>query len=131
MISTSDKRWMKVAMQQAWMAPHDKWRVGAALVRGGSLLSIGYNRYRNDPSMVDIPGVSYHAETVAVRRAGDPRGATIYIARVTRSGLMGMAKPCLRCQRFLLENGIRDIVYSTDDGFAKERAQYGLLEYGP
>ena len=130
MISISDRGWLKVAAQQADASAHDKWRIGAALVRGGSLLSIGYNRYRNDPSVVEIPGVSYHAETVAVKRAGDPRGATMYIARVTRSGELGMARPCARCQRFLLDNGIRDIVYTMSASeVGKERAQYGWLQY--
>ena len=118
---------MNVAMQQAKAAPHDKWRVGAALVRGGSLLSVGYNRYRNDPCLVDIPGVSFHAEAVALRRAGDPKGATMYIARVTRTGMSGMARPCSHCQRLLLENGVRAVVYTTSNGILRERAQF-LLE---
>ena len=124
MISISDKQWMKIAVQQANLAPHDKWRIGAVLVRGGSLLSIGYNRYRNDPSLVEIPGVSYHAEAVAIKRAGDPRGSTIFIARLTRSGQLGLARPCERCRHLLLENGIRNIVYTTIDGVVRERSSY-------
>lgn len=76
-------------------------------------MSVGHNRYRNSPSQVDVEGISYHAEEVALRRARDPEGATIYVARITRSGKLGMARPCKNCQRMLLDNGIRYFVYTT------------------
>lgn len=113
MLSASDRRWLQIALKQAEAAPHSQWRVGAAIVRGGSLLSVGHNRYRNSPSQVDLEGVSYHAEEAALRRAGDPDGATIYVARITRSGKLGMARPCQACQRLLLDSGIRYFVYTT------------------
>ena len=95
------------------------------MVRGGSLLSTGVNRYRNDPALVQIGDVSYHAEAVVLSKAGDARGATIYIARIAKSGVLAMAKPCARCQELLLENGIGTILYTS--GFTevqKLRARY-------
>ena len=91
-ITSSDIRWLRMALLQAEQAPHAQWRVGAALIRGGSLLSTGFNRYRNDPARVELSGVSYHAEAVALRKAGDSQGATLYVARVTRGGELGNAK---------------------------------------
>lgn len=117
---------MRLALKQAGMATHDKWRVGAVLVRGGSLISTGFNRYRNDPMHVGIGGVSYHAEEVALSRAGDPRGSTIYVARITKSGILGMAKPCDACQQLLLDNGVRVVVFTTPSGFVKFRSVYDL-----
>ncbi len=117
---------MRLALKQAHQAPHDKWRVGAVLVKGGSLISTGFNRYRNNPAIVQIDDVSYHAEEVCLMKAGDPRGATIYVARVTKSGVTGMAKPCEKCQELLLEHGVRSVVYTTTDGVVKLRSIYHL-----
>lgn len=117
---------MRLAIKQATLATHEKWRVGAVLVRGGSLISTGFNRYRNHPMYVGADGVSYHAEEVALMRAGDPRGSTIYVARITKSGLLGMAKPCEACQQLLLDNGVRSVVFTTPAGVLKARSIYGL-----
>jgi tRNA(Arg) A34 adenosine deaminase TadA len=127
MLSAGDKRWLNIALQQAKMAPHSQWRVGAAIVRGGSLLSTGFNRYRNSPKQVDLEGVSYHAEEVALRRAGDPSGATIYVARITRSGNLAMARPCKRCMAMLQNSGIRYFVYTTDKQAVIEKVQLEVL----
>lgn len=126
-ISTSDLRWINVAVQQALLAPHDKWRVGAVLVGGGRVLSTGFNRYRNDPSQVEPGGVSYHAEQVALRKAGDAQGSTIYIARVTRSGLIGLAKPCEACQELLAEHGVNTAIWTEVDGWGRSRIRELVL----
>lgn len=126
-ISTSDLRWINLAVQQALMAPHDKWRVGAVLVSSGRVLSTGFNRYRNDPSQVEPGGVSYHAEQVALRKAGDAQGATIYIARVTRSGLIGLAKPCEMCQELLATHGVHTAIWTEADGWGKARIREMVL----
>lgn len=106
---------------QAEQAPHSRWRVGAVLVRGGSLLSTGYNRYRNDPAQVEFGNATYHAEEVVLRKAGDAEGATIYVARITRSGLLGLAKPCPRCTSLLITEGVSTVVWSTPSGLDKAR----------
>ena len=120
-ISASDLRWMRLAIAQAESATHEKWRVGAVLVRGGSVLSTGCNKYRNDPSIVGLNGVSYHAEDVAIKRAGTSKGATLFVARVTKSGMLGLAKPCHKCLPLLEENGVHSIVWTHPYGITKDR----------
>lgn len=95
------------------------------IVSAGRVLGVGVNRYRNHPSKVmSLDGVSYHAEEVAIRRAGSVVGATIYVARMTRSGYIGMAKPCERCQELLDEHGIRTAVWTTPTGWGKMRVSH-------
>lgn len=130
-LSSSDFRWLNYALDQAVTAPHSQWRVGAVIVRGGSVLSTGVNRYRNHPSKVmSLEGVSYHAEEVAIRRAGNVAGATIYVARMTRSGYIGMAKPCERCQEMLDEYGIRTAIWTTPTGWGKMRVSHMAVHAG-
>lgn len=123
-IRSSDLRWLNHALDQAVTAPHSQWRVGAVIVRGGSVLGIGVNRYRNHPSKVtSLEGVSYHAEEVAIRRSGDVTNATIYVARITRSGYIGMAMPCERCQELLYDNGVHTAIWTTPTGWGKMRVR--------
>lgn len=93
------------------------------IVRSGRVLSIGVNRYRNNPARVSRDSVSYHAEEVALRRAGNVEGSTIYVARVTRSGLLGLAMPCARCQELLLDRGVSTAVWTDVEGIGKSKLQ--------
>lgn len=121
-ITAADIRWMRLAIIQAEQALHPQWRVGAVLVRGGAVLCTGNNRYRNEPSQVDAPFVSYHAEEVVLRRAkGNTAGAVLYVARVTRSGMLGLAKPCASCADKLLDAGIHSVVWTHPYGVEGER----------
>ena len=107
---------MRLALNEARKAPHHQWKTGAVLVRGGSVISTGHNRYRNSPTIVELAGVSYHAEQVVLRRAGDPGGGTMYVARVTKSGGIGNAMPCQRCQALLSRAGVHTVAWTTPHG---------------
>lgn len=120
-LSRAELRWLTSAVDVCGEATHKQWRVGAVLVRSGNVLATGVNRYRNDPSQVEYGHVSYHAEEVALRRVSDPEGATIYVARLTRSGKIGAARPCPRCQALLLEHGVHTAVWTEPHGWGKEK----------
>lgn len=126
-LSANELRWLSKSIQIAQHAKHSKWRVGAIIVKNGRVLGYGTNRYRNHPSRVDLPGVSFHAEEVAVRRSGSPGGSTIYVGRITKSGMVGLALPCRRCQMHLLENGITAAVWTEPQGWGKAKIS-DLLE---
>lgn len=116
---------MRLALLQAEQAEHPQWKVGAVLVKGGSVLCTGTNRYRNDPAQVDAMSVSYHAEEVVIRRAGEnTEGTVLYVARVTRSGMLGLAKPCAKCADRLWEAGIHSVVWTHPQGLEKNRVRF-------
>lgn len=120
-IKTSDYKYLNAAIEEAMNSEHSQWKVGAIIVRSGRVLGRGNNRYRNDPAIVGKDDVSYHAEEVAIRRAGSTEGATIYVARITRSGYTSIAKPCESCQELLLEAGIQTAVWTDLAGIGKAR----------
>lgn len=124
MITPYENRWIHHSISLTDTATHYQWRVAAVLVKGGRVLSTGVNRYRNHPSKVCLGGVSFHAEEVALKKAGDVRGATIYVARVTRSGILGLAKPCERCQELLEDHGVHTAVWTTPYGFDKAKIEH-------
>lgn len=126
-LSSNELRWLTHAVNIAQSATHSQWRVGSIIVKGGSVLGYGTNKYRNHPSRVTLDGVSYHAEEVALRRSGSVVGATVYVGRITRSGAIGLALPCSRCQDELAQHGVTTAVWTEPNGWGKAKIS-DLLE---
>jgi deoxycytidylate deaminase len=120
-ISRTQKSFLNLA-QKAAGASECVQRHGAVVVRAGSVLSIGVNKWRNDVTLANemmddgrSADVSVHAEIDALSRVGNPVGATIYIARINKSGEARLSKPCNRCAEAIKEAGITKVVYTTHD----------------
>jgi tRNA(Arg) A34 adenosine deaminase TadA len=119
-------RYLKRAMAAAETSEHPRWRLGAVLVRGSSIISVATNVPRNDPNLTSGgPGTTWHAEISALRKltyqADRAEGATLYVARVGRSGNIRLARPCVNCWKAVQLASVRSIFYTTDiDG------QYGF-----
>jgi len=69
-------------------------------------------RASNGPAPVPMPCA--HAEARLARKLDV--GAEVWVARVTASGEMAMAKPCADCQRTLRRAGVRRVTYSAGEG---------------
>lgn len=89
---------------------------GAVIVRGGSVISVGINKNRNHPTVVSSEHIkthcSVHAEVDAIRKVKNAKGATIYVARVNKSGGDLLSRPCDRCHKAIKDAGIRKVVYT-------------------
>lgn len=100
---------------------YPKWPLGAVCVKGGSVLSFGQSKLKTDPRVCDLDlvahnlALSIHAEEDAIRRCGNPKGATLFVSRVGRNGNIGIAKPCKKCQRLIRRNGIKRVYYTVDN----------------
>lgn len=81
-----------------------RFRHGAVVVRGGKVVGVSPNIQKNNPEFVDWRFSSIHAERAAMRKAGWPKRAIVYVARINRAGNMArFSKPCMECQRMLDE----------------------------
>ena len=90
---------------------------GAVIVRGGNVLSLGINKMRNHPNIIQEELIKdachIHAEIDAIKKVKrDLRGATIYVARVSPFGKGVMSRPCNRCYEQITNAGITKIVYT-------------------
>lgn len=93
---------------------------GAVIVKGGRVLSVGVNKWRNKVNQHPVgteynPHLTYHAEIDALIRCPDTVGATIYIARVGKDGLQKFSRPCQRCMKEIRKAGIKKIIYTADN----------------
>lgn len=107
------QRGIKTAADAAKFATHSRYQVGAAIFVGNKLISIGWNEDKTDPKQRSIFRWR-HAETAALvgTRKSDLTKATMYVVRVTKTGMLRIARPCPDCQRILRAAGIRRVVYT-------------------
>ena len=95
-------------------------RVGAAVIKNGKVLGVGYNR--TGYTTRTPKAWSRHAEVQAVIQAGNVRGSTVYVYRghrLTDSPLL--ARPCTTCMELLSIAGVRKVVYSSPKGWMQEK----------
>lgn len=91
-------------------------RHGAIIVRSGSVLGMGVNRQKNNPTIVDADSSPWHcgdhAEIAALKRVKNTKGATLYVARVLASGQPTISKPCKNCKNAIDSAGIKKVVWT-------------------
>ena len=115
------------AIRHAWEnETYPKFRMAAVVVKGGSVLACGHNKLNTDPALVadsdrSLHKVAVHAEADALKQCGNPKGSTVYVARIGRNGKVGMARPCCRCQTQLINAGVTRAVYTISEN------EYGVL----
>lgn len=120
-------------------------KVGAILVYKNKIIGIGYNRnvsspiqkkyniYRtNETRVYNVETMNnyIHAEIDCVERTKrlcniDLNKCSLFIYRETKSGSMGLSKPCSACSMYLKDNNISNIYYTNDfNGYTYERRIY-------
>jgi pyrimidine deaminase RibD-like protein len=115
-MTTNHHRILGKAIERArdmGMFPH---RMAAIVVQKGKIVSIGVNSRRNLPRYAGRDDCSVHAEVAALRRVARPRGAHVYVVRLTPGGRIGLARPCERCWQILVTAQVRCVTYTTNNG---------------
>lgn len=116
------KRYIELAKRLAEQSEYGKFKHGAVLVQGGSVLNCSYNKdnYNSFGSRfrtADMGRATLHAELGCI--LGMPRakttGATMYVARVNSLGREKISKPCPMCQGVLKHVGVKRVIYTTND----------------
>jgi tRNA(Arg) A34 adenosine deaminase TadA len=109
--------------------------VCAIIVKGGAILSVGYNKSGTNAFVRHYQKVAKHeyCETthaeqdaiLKVRSKTDLRGSKIFVVRLRAPnsplGELGMARPCPICQGVLKSYGIKRAYFSINDN------EYGVL----
>lgn len=127
-----DSKMLEVARTLAATSRHHKARVGAVLTDGKDVVSVGINGRKSHPLQKEFCRFDdddknqhlMHAELEAIakcrHKVGRFRDATMYVFRLKKTGVMGVARPCSGCMEALKRFGIQRMVYSTDTGYADE-----------
>ena len=121
-LSKTKKRYFDLAKRAAMESTYGKLRHGAVVVKGGSVVSFGFNksnhcqfgqRFRH----MDKGPATQHAEISAI--LGLPRSATqgadVYVVRINNDCDWRMSKPCPMCEQALRFVGVKRVFYTTGD----------------
>ena len=114
MLSKREERYLERAVGVA-LTSTQKYRHGCIIVKNGKVVSVATNDRRNNPNICSFPKAEagIHAEQWAIKKSNtDLRGATLFVARVGRSGNPLLSKPCPACQKAIDSAGIKKVFYT-------------------
>ena len=136
MLRDIDYRYFYKARQIANISDYNKIHVGCVAVYHGQIIGIGcntnkthpaqkfYNRYR-EPSDTMLPKL--HAEISCINQIKhldiNFSKVKLYIYRIRKDQPFGLSRPCPSCMAAIKDLGIRDIYYTTNDGYAYEKIE--------
>jgi tRNA(Arg) A34 adenosine deaminase TadA len=105
--------------------PFGNAKVAAVLTYKNRAIAYGFNSNKSHPLTIryakNCHAIYLHAELTAIKNAlkrmDDLSKTTLYVARVRKINGMfvpGIAKPCGSCAEYIIEYGIKRIVWTTD-----------------
>lgn len=111
---------LKIARQSA-----SNYRVGAVLAKGNKILGRAFNCAKSHPNGSGR-FFTLHAELRAIWRfmriTSSLKNCQLYVARVSKTNKLGMARPCQDCLLFIRSLGIHTIHFTSSDGrWTKEK----------
>lgn len=137
MIRKSDYRYFYKARQAAKVSDFWKTHVGAIAVYQGNIIGVGcnlskthpiqkyYNKFREEGN--DHYNPTLHAEINCINSIRnmdiDFGKIKLYVYRIRKDQPYGLSRPCPSCMAAIRDIGIKDIYYTTDNGYAYERME--------
>lgn len=103
----------------------------AMIVRGGKILSVGFNRSGSSKvqhSKSHKHCSSVHAEVSALlnlQNREDAIGSKIYVVRINKNGQYAISVPCQMCQVILIEKGLKKAIFTLDNS----ENTYGVMKF--
>ena len=136
MLRDVDYRYFNKARQIANISDYNKIHVGCVAVYHGQIIGIGcntnkthpaqkfYNRYR-EPSDTMLPKL--HAEISCINQIKhldiNFSKVKLYIYRIRKDQPFGLSRPCPSCMAAIKDLGIREVYYTTNDGYVYEKLE--------
>lgn len=118
-----EERNLKKMMATIWKSSPSR-RKHFAAVFGRKFHAFAENSYEECPDRSIKRHYKYpypHAEFELLRRLEPHSHDTIYVARIAKTGATLNSKPCEQCRTFLINFGIRWVVFTDECGWKKER----------
>lgn len=136
MLRKSDYRFFEKAKKVASVSDFYKTHMGCVAVYQGQVIGLGCNCNKTHPSQQyynqyreksDSLLAKLHAEMSCLNSIKNQNinfsKVKLYIYRIRKSQPFGLARPCPSCMAAIRDLGIRDIYYTTNDGYAYEKLE--------
>ena len=114
MLRNVDYRYFEKARQIANISDYNRIHVGCVAVYHGQIIGIGCNTNKTHPAQKfsQIKNLDINFSKVK-----------LYIYRIRKDQPFGLARPCPSCMAAIKDLGIRDVYYTTNDGYAYEKLE--------
>lgn len=139
MLSNADYKYFNKAKKLADISDYHRVHVGCVAVYQGNVIGSGcncnkthpaqkfYNKYRKHTSE---PPPKLHAEIRCLNKIKNSginfQKVRLYIYRARKDQPFGLSRPCPSCMAAIKDFGIKNIYYTTNDGYAHEQIEkYG------
>lgn len=116
------------------MSDFPRIHIGACVVYKHKIISTGFNTQRTAPiqkkynkyRFLEESRHSCHAETMCLkpliaRKDINFKDVKLYVYRENKNGEIGICRPCPSCEKLIRDLGIRQIFYTTRNGYIEER----------
>ena len=139
MLRDIDYRYFDKARQIVSISDYKKQHVGCVAVYQGQVIGLGcncnkthptqkyYNQYRKQSDSM-LPKL--HAEISCLNQIKHLNinftKVKLYIYRIRNDQPYGLSRPCPSCMAAIKDLGIRDIYYTTNDGYSYERLENNI-----
>ena len=136
MIGRNDYKYFAKAKQIANESDYEKTHVGCIAVYQNKIIGSGcnsnkthpiqkfYNQYRFSSDSL-LPKIHAEINCINSIKSLDINFSKVklYIFRIRRDQPLGLSRPCPSCMAAIKDLGIKDIYYTTNDGFAYEKIE--------
>lgn len=132
-ITKKDKAYFEAARAMAQLSDFPKIMVGAVAVYKHHIISSGHNTIKTAPLQKKYNVCrfsedtihSLHAELACLksligRKDIDFKHVDLYVYRAGKKTTALLARPCPSCMKLITELGIRNIYYTTNNGYSHE-----------
>lgn len=132
-LTKARRTYFEAARAVAQLSDFPKVKVGCVVTYRHRIISSGFNAQRTAPiqkkynkyRFSDDTPASLHAEIACLkplvkRKDIDFKRVNLYVYREYFNGDLAMARPCESCFKLIKDLGIRNIYYTTSDGYAHE-----------
>lgn len=139
MLRNTDYRYFDKARQVATISDFNKFHIGCVAVYQGQIIGLGcncnkthptqkfYNRYREESENMLS---KLHAEINCLNQIKNLNinfsKVKLYIYRIRNDQPYGLARPCASCMAAIKDLGIRNIYYTTNDGYCYEHLEKNI-----
>lgn len=133
---SSDCRYFAKAMQVATISDYRKIQVGCVAVYQRQIIGAGFNCNKTHPVQKTYNSFREQSETMLPKLHAEISclnqiknlninfsKVKLYVYRLRRDRPYGMSRPCPSCMAAIKDLGIRNIYYTTDEGYCHERLE--------
>ena len=130
-------RYLDMAKEASTQSDFTKQKLGAVAIYHGSLLATGCNSCKTSPIQKRYNKARdyhieagykntncVHAETACLSKIRcldiDFSKVKLYVYREHKNGVKALARPCPACQKMIKDMGIKEVWFTTENGFGYE-----------